>query len=364
MGRTIINTLLLAGLLVSGNAVADQADTFIAASVMQTETPDYPQDRRAEKRESSLDDGLVELRFMVDETGNATNPVVVRASLERFIEPALSALEKFSYKPATLNGKAVPSVATHTLKFHVSPADLRSSRGVQSTFASLRDEGVPDGYQSFYDKFTKEMARREPAQAKAARHLEKMIELKHQSFYSLAYHSLARFRLSDRFGDAAESINALNDLIWFDPYVEEKHRVLTEETKSGIWANLLKLQIESGYYAEALETYSRFNSFDTEGAAPFTQYIDKILLLKSSEQATQREIAINQYGNTDLPLLKTAFMFADVNGKIGKVVLRCTKRFAELEFVADSKYELPPSWGQCYLQLAGEPNTTAVMLEQ
>jgi hypothetical protein len=365
MGSLISTGIMLVVMVVGFNLPAfGQLEKFTPARIIQTESPRYPQDRRAESRESSLDDGLVELLFMVDEKGKPFAPVVMRASMEKFVEPALVAIEDFVYQPATLDGKPVSSVTSHTMKFKITPADLRSSRGTQSTFSNLRDQGVPDGYQSYYNKFTKEMARSEPSEAKAASLLEKMISLKHQSFYGLAYHSLARFRFSERFASSEASIIALRDLIWFDPFVEDGHHVLTTETKSGIWTNLLKLQIESGQYAEALATYTELESFDAAAATPFNEYIDKINLLKSSEQATQRTLKIGARGATNIPLFKTAFMFGELSGKVNDISLRCSNRFTELDFIAESKYQVPASWGSCYLHLAGTAGSTVNLLEQ
>lgn len=345
-------------------AALSQLENFTPASISNTEKPRYPQDPKSENRETSLDDGLVELVFMVDETGKTFAPLVLRASMEKFVAPALAAIDGFRYEPAQRNGNPVMSKAQHTLKFKVTAADLRSSRGTQSTFTGLRDNGVPDGYQSYYDKFTKELSRPKPSPEKAQRLLNQMVNLKHQSFYSLAYHSLARFRFAEKFLSANDQITALNDLIWFDPYVEEKHQILTNETNAGIWSNLLKLQIESGRYAEALDSYAKLNTFDAKAATPFREYTDKIRLLQSSEHATQRAISLPEAGSQNVPLLKTSFMFADVKGTPTALKLRCAAKYAELEFVSDAKYQVPQNWGNCDLEISGNPGTTALLLEQ
>ena len=362
MKNTLATALL--SMLVMMNPASAALDGFKAAEPRKEVTPSYPIDRFADGSETSLDDGLLEIRFVVTEGGNIVSPMVVRTSMAKYVEPTLRALESTSYAPATVNGKPVASAVTQTFMFQVNAADLRNSRGASASFANIRDNGVPDGFQSFYDQFTKELERREPSQEKAEGLLKRMVELKHQSFYSLAYHSLARYRLAEKFQGSEEKIRALQDLIWFDPLVKEKFQILKGDLRDAIWTSLLKEQIQAGQYAEALNTHAEFTNLRAGSDMPFADAIAQITELKGNEQVVQRSISISESGFTHLPLLKNSFTFIDVNGSISNLILRCEARFTELKYQADAQYELPESWGACDLQVVGSAGTTSKILSQ
>lgn len=326
--------------------------------------PIYPIDRFSDGSETSIDDGQIEMRFVVQKDGSVSAPMVVRTSMHKFIEPTLLALESTTFEPATVNDKAVASTVSKTFLYQVTASDLTNTRGSKASFANTRDNGVPDGYQSFYDQFTKEMEQRKPSQQKLADLLDRMIELKHQSYYSLSYHSLARYRFAEKFQGSEEKISALKDLIWFDPQIKEKFQILKGDLKDAIWTSLLKEQIQAGQYAEALDTYAEFSAMRTEGDMPFSDAISQISQLKENDQVVQRTISIDESGFTHLPLLKKSFTFIDVEGSISNLTLRCDAQFAELDYQADAQYDLPQKWGDCHLQVFGSVNTSGKILLQ
>jgi protein TonB len=61
--------------------------------------------------------GLVTINFLVDTTGNVQEPTVVKASHPELAEPALKAIKKWRFKPATKDGVAVAVHVTIPIKF-------------------------------------------------------------------------------------------------------------------------------------------------------------------------------------------------------------------------------------------------------
>jgi hypothetical protein len=74
-------------------------------------------------------------------------------------------------------------------------------------------------------------------------------------------------------------------------------------------------------------------------------------------------MTIEPRGHGSLTLFKQAFSISEVNGKLLALNLRCDRNFASLAFDLTSEYKIPEKWGQCYLQVIGEPATTFKLTE-
>lgn len=79
---------------------------------VRTVAPEYPESMR---RDGSS--GLVMVSCLIDERGNVTDPKVEKSSNVAFERPALEALQKWKFKPATENGSAISVRVTIPIKF-------------------------------------------------------------------------------------------------------------------------------------------------------------------------------------------------------------------------------------------------------
>lgn len=347
------------------STVSAQPSDLIEAELVKSAEPNYPKERNSGRGgEVSIDDGLVKLIYMVDRQGKPYEVMVARTSMPKFSKEAVKSINKNEFKPAMRAAKPVNSRYSNDLEFVFDDADLHDNRGNKGSISGARRFSLPDGYKSYYDQFTNELDRTELNQAKLQQLLNTMANIKHQSFYSLAYLSLARYRAAKKFDDKPKQMHALEDLIWFDERVETKHQVLQKDLKRTVYVALLQLQIESGHYAETLLNYAEFKKFDRKVGNMFKSYIAKLILLKESDQATQRVVNIGEIGYAHLPLLKRSFVVDIDKGKISTLKLRCDAKFKELAFKIDAQYTLPDSWGECNLQIIGEQGSVVSVLQQ
>ena len=79
---------------------------------VRTVAPEFPE---AMRRDGSS--GLVMVSCVIDERGNVTDPKVEKSSNEAFERPALEALQKWKFKPATENGAAISVRVSIPIKF-------------------------------------------------------------------------------------------------------------------------------------------------------------------------------------------------------------------------------------------------------
>jgi len=73
--------------------------------------PIYPQVAREARRQ-----GVVILEAVIDASGNVTSVSVLRGD-PLLDQAALDAVQQWKFKPATLNGEAIPVVMTVTVQF-------------------------------------------------------------------------------------------------------------------------------------------------------------------------------------------------------------------------------------------------------
>jgi periplasmic protein TonB len=92
------------------------AATQVAAKeppvAVRTVAPEYPE---AMRRDGAS--GLVMVNCLIDERGNVTDPKVEKSSNVAFEGPALEALRRWKFKPATENGSAISIRVTIPIKF-------------------------------------------------------------------------------------------------------------------------------------------------------------------------------------------------------------------------------------------------------
>lgn len=79
---------------------------------VRTVAPEFPESMR---RDGSS--GLVMVNCLIDERGNVTDPKIEKSSNVAFERPALEALLKWKFKPATENGAAISVRVTIPIKF-------------------------------------------------------------------------------------------------------------------------------------------------------------------------------------------------------------------------------------------------------
>ncbi len=101
-------------MLARGGFLARSGNGIVAPKVRYDERPQYTGAALSAKIE-----GVVVVEVVVDETGQATNPVVVRSLDDQFglDAAAIEAAKKWRFQPGTYQGKPVPVVVTLEMAF-------------------------------------------------------------------------------------------------------------------------------------------------------------------------------------------------------------------------------------------------------
>ena len=88
------------------------ADTKEPPVPVRTVAPEYP----VEMRRAGIN-GVVTVRVFIDEHGAVSSAEVVKSSATSFEQPAIAAVEKWKFKPATLDGKPVATKVIVPISF-------------------------------------------------------------------------------------------------------------------------------------------------------------------------------------------------------------------------------------------------------
>ena len=108
----MIRILLLS--IALGLAATTSLRAVEAPVPVRTVAPTYPDEMRR-----SGASGLVLVNCLIDERGAVTDPKVEKSSNAAFERPAIEALQKWKFKPATENGAAVSVRISIPIKFIV-----------------------------------------------------------------------------------------------------------------------------------------------------------------------------------------------------------------------------------------------------
>lgn len=334
--RLLSVSLSGAVVLASPITVYSESDesVFEPALVSQSPAAEYPLSQRMAQNSA-----MVGLRFMLNESGGVYEAIVIESTDSAFEESALQAIKSYRYKPAKLAGEPIQSVAT--AQIYYSAKDAKDK--VHSDFAKVHRD------------VTRELAKQQPSAKRIAKKVEKLEEFNRFSPYTHTFLNLLKFRIAKAFGDIEGQIKSAQRVLLFDaesgargPYVEEQVRIAMKRELFGAYVN-------SGRYAEALSIYQALQDIDPGAQTTFAATVDQLRAVKAAKNPVSVAMTVAPRGYESLTLFKNAFSIGNVEGRLVALNLRCERKFAALEFSLTTQYKVPEEWGQCYLQVVGDP---------
>jgi TonB family protein len=305
---------------------------------------------------SRIDSGVVELVFMVDKMGQPVEIEVLRSSQPFFDSVAIKTVATYQFKPARLNANAVDSRQVARVVFdHSKIANI-------SGFVKPMD--APEGYMSLYNRLRKELKKETPSQRKAMQSLNKIHRLRYKTFFTGVHTQLARYYLAEKFGSKEQQLEPLLKVLMFEDVEWGGKRALSDEIKKTIQFAILKLMLDLGQNAEALEKYNEFAFSNPDVSDTFSAYMQKIKQIQESYSVVERRVSLSRDGKVFLSLLKNSFVVEPIEGRVDNFLIRCQHRFARFKYEAGAQYDIPEAWGKCEVQLNGEPETVVSVLQQ
>jgi TonB family protein len=336
ISRTLLGCAIVM-LSAAGNAQETNQAGLVGAKPVEAPAPTYPFNQRI-----AQNSGMVDLRFMVDENGSVYETIIIESSHEAFEEEALIAIRNYDYEPATFNGKPVRSATTAQIFF--------DSKGAE--------DKVPVDFAKLHGDATRELGRKSPNAKNVARKIKKLEKFNKFSPYTYTYINLLKFRYAKTFGDVQGQIIAAKQVLQFENLSGSQGPYVKPDIRSLIKRELFGLYVNSRRYSEALDVYKELTELDAAAEADFGGVVAQLHTAKRAKNPVSVMMTVEPRGHTSLTLFKQAFSIGEVSGKLSALNLRCDRNFSSLAFDLASEYIVPEIWGQCYLQVIGEPATT------
>ena len=348
MTRSVISLTVLLGTLVFG-VVPSQAEegakpveTFSLPLPTRRPHPKYPAVARMRAQE-----GWVEVQFMVDPNGKPYE-ITVTDSMghAEFSKAAVRAVEGWEYDAARMNGQPLDAAARQRLIFSMTG----TGAGVRSVFS-----------QRF---ISIKMHIKENERTEALELLEKA---ESRNLYEEVFLQIGWYLFHLRWGTPEQQRIALTRASASDP--DTSH--VPVDFIQMIMLARFRTEIQTNHLGAALITAKAVSRLQEEGKVKLeadrlrslNETVSKIEALKKDDVAFSVNGVIGEHANWTYSLLKDEMTFHVLEGEIAELKLRCDRRYVGFRFAADSTFKIPESYGNCQLEVIGNPGTTFTLTQ-
>lgn len=296
-------------------------------------------------------EGWAVVRYSVRKDGTPANVRVVEtvpAGIDT--KPTVDAVERWKFSPATEDGEAVDWHNTESVVVFRAPGERRPpSSEFETRYDAIRailesEESEP------------------PVDVEAAREaVEKSDALIKETATTIEELALAM---------AQRTIGAIGMDDWQGAY--ETLRLLTDPRVAALRgedllvALQLRLQVADalGRTADALETQSRISAelAAAQQPDPFTAIAEALRKRLDEDEVLQSAGFIGEQP-WRVDVTRRTFTLAAIEGEVEEINAECDHRRQRLEYMPDVDWQLPASWGECVLFVAGDAGTKFRFLE-
>ena len=278
-------------------------------------------------------EGWVIVSTMVDAQGKPYETAVESSTGDpEFDRSAVAAMAHATLEPARLNGKPIDSVFRMKLVF----------------IGGLGQAARPS-FVDNYEAFGKALEQNDRARAKATLELLQVKNLEED-----AYLGLAQYRYAARYQDEQAQIAGLERAI----ANEATAKYLPTPMFVAALRTLFKLQVETHYYNEALDTWKKLQKVDHD--AQVIGQFKKVAAAIEASRSDPTAYAVTttlKDGGWFIDLMRSRFRIEVPQGHVTDLKVRCEKTYLSFPYDPQIEYHVPERSGKCQLQLTGEPGS-------
>lgn len=319
-------------------------DSIIAAEPLKRTPPKYPIQAAKNGNE-----GWVKMSFVVDKEGNVVDPVIEDSSgIRGFEKESLRAIKKWKYSPAIRDGKAIEQCQNSVqMDFMLS----KEASGARRKFIYQYKE-ANEALDSGDLDLTQEL-------------VSKMEKGKIWNSYEDAWFWVLKSELNKARNNETGQLRSLRRALSIKHPVKGSNKFYSNELHLSLLQEKFVLEIKASLLSDALKTYALINQLpDNEDTVSRLQKyaLDaKNVITESPYISVSAEI--QKSGNWWHRLSRNRFSFADIQGELDSVELRCDNKREIYTVASDSVWNIPQSWGRCSMMVIGDPQATFSLLE-
>jgi TonB family protein len=286
-------------------------------------------------------EGWVDLHFMIDTSGK-TYEIAVTDSTgdEAFRGAALKAAKKWHFEPATFAGE--PTETGYHLRLY---------------FAHTYDRSARPQLMRAYKAAVAAIDAGDRPRAEAA--LENLVV---HNLYEDAFASFAKYQFEAKWGTEAGQISALRRALATARWPQTRPRDLFATATQA----LLMLELRAKDFSSALYSWDSLKALKPEQAraSGLQPKIDDVIALRKDDRAysVQGEIAANM-SSWFYSLYKHRFQVVVASGRVSEIKLRCDRHYVSFGYDATLYYRIAEQYGDCGLELVGDPGTSFELIQ-
>jgi TonB family protein len=321
-----------------------QMDTSgIAAAAIDQQAPGFPDGKMRGGQE-----GWVRMNFVIDEDGRVADPVIVDSSGgPLFEQAALDVVSTWQFEAPHAGSESANN--TVDVRFEISGDRDRATRNFLRRYRDI----VSDLY---YVK---------PENAREK--VDKANEFGGWNLYESTMLSLLNARVEGAEGDTVEELEFYRRALAVSGPV-----ALGSKERVEVLGKILKLEIDSHQYGEALATLSQLRA-EPGSEETLAGLADSIQLLENSAESNEAMVARGTIYNpcncdSGTPLwaytpARRHFSFAEVSGNVERFEARCENHRLSAQVTTGTRWSLPAEWGSCRVFVFGEDAATFEFVE-
>jgi len=316
---------------------------FIPAQTIERVPPRYP--RRAAKAGA---EGWVQMSYVIDTQGKVQDAVVEDfGGHQTFKRAALKAIEKWTFSPAIKDGE--PTEQCH--------------QAVQFNFTLNGNNGASKRFISRYKEADELIKAKDFAGAQAI--IAKLHENKDLNRYENSWLWNIDATLANELGNIKREIKSINRTLASSESHVDDNKTFDDAYIGFLYSRLFGLEAQAGRFGAALKTLEAIK--ELPDAELYLKAIDKTVTqlteFLASDQHLFVKVDLQNSGRYFHELARNKFAFANINGKVDTVEVRCETRRERFTVAEDFVWSIPASWGECRVMVKGDSQTTFELVE-
>ena len=310
---------------------------IIDAKPLKRQSPKYPKNAIIDGQE-----GWVIINFIVNKKGEVVSPEISDSSgFVAFENAALRAVKRWKYTPATQNGEPVE----------------QSKINVRLDFNFSRSVNVTEDFYMTYRELISAIKENDLTEAK-----ELLKEIENGQIWNhteSSFYWLADAIYAKAVGDVHRELNGVNRALATNNEKLKNDNLLYLRNRQFV------LNVSSGYFREAMVAYRKLQKLPDSKAMieNFKPYYEQIKEGVKGKDPIVREALISKSSRLWHRLSRNVFSLSLLEGKIEEIEIRCDAKYNRYTFAKETEWEIPKSWGKCFLLVRGDPNSKIDIIE-
>ena len=323
--------------------IVQRITAFTPAKVLDRIHPKYPPIAARIGAE-----GWVQMSYVIDTEGNVVDPVIEDfGGNKRFKASALRAIKRWKFDPAVKDGQ--PTEQCH--------------QSVQFDFTLSGNTGATRRFITDYKEAEALFGSQDYTAADKI--VQKLHNNKNNNRYENAWLWSLDAKIAEKLKQHKRETNAIKRTIASSQSHDKDKQTFDDAYIAYMHQRLFALQASFSHYALALKTLEKIKGFPNADAliVPLASIIKHIDDALASKENLFIRANLNKDGGFFHTLIRNNFGFANVNGQVDTVEVRCESRREKFTVAEDHIWNIPASWGSCQVFVKGEKDASFELVE-